>query len=139
MAIDFSFSPADSLSGIESTPHANARKAESSTQVTTLAGRQNRLLQPQSQLDRGQLPHTPRPALETMSDALATSLRTDLRRLQEEVHATNAIASNDIFRTATLLSHVQDRLHRLESAFVTLTQTLQTITPQTAPPQSQQA
>lgn len=73
------------------------------------------------QATSGELSRT-RHLLEERLDELAQALHSDMRRVREECRAEWEINSSDVFRIATALSHLQDKLMRLESGFSLLHQ-----------------
>jgi hypothetical protein len=68
-------------------------------------------------------------AVERRMDDLAEAMHNDMRRLREDTLSEAATNHSDVFRCATTLSHVQDRLSRLESAFNSLQDTLRSLHP----------
>ena len=77
---------------------------------------------------RSELSQT-RIAVERRMDDLAEAMHNDMRRLREDALSEAASNHSDVFRCATTLSHVQDRLSRLESAFNSLQDTLRSMHP----------
>ena len=77
---------------------------------------------------RSELSQT-RIAVERRMDDLAEAMHNDMRRLREDTLSEAATNHSDVFRCATTLSHVQDRLSRLESAFNSLQDTLRSMHP----------
>lgn len=76
-----------------------------------------------------------RAAVEHRLDDLAAALHTDMRRVRSEAHSEVETLGKDLFHCATALSHVQDRLTRLELAFNALAAQLQVQeTPSVPPP-----
>jgi len=76
-----------------------------------------------------------RSAVEQRLDDLAAALHTDMRRVRSEAHSEVETLGKDLFHCATALSHVQDRLTRLELAFNALAAQLQALeTPSATPP-----
>lgn len=70
-----------------------------------------------------------RTAVEQRLDELASALHTDMRRVRSETRSETETLHKDLFHSATTLSHVQDRLSRLETAFHTLLQKFSTLEP----------
>lgn len=70
-----------------------------------------------------------RTAVEQRLDELAAALHTDMRRVSNETRSETETLHKDLFHSATTLSHVQDRLSRLETAFNTLLQKLSALEP----------
>lgn len=62
-------------------------------------------------------------------DDLAEAMHNDMRRLRDDALSEAATNHSDVFRCATTLGHVQDRLARLESAFNSLQDTLRSLHP----------
>jgi hypothetical protein len=77
---------------------------------------------------RSELSQT-RIAVERRMDDLAEAMHNDMRRLREDTLSDAATNHSDIFRCATTLGHVQDRLARLESAVNSLQDTLSSLHP----------
>lgn len=70
-----------------------------------------------------------RTAVEQRLDELAAALHTDMRRVRSETRSETETLHKDLFHSATTLSHVQDRLSRLETAFNALLQNLSALEP----------
>lgn len=70
-----------------------------------------------------------RTAVEQRLDELAAALHTDMRRVSNETRSETETLHKDLFHSATTLSHVQDRLSRLETAFNALLQNLSALEP----------
>lgn len=68
-------------------------------------------------------------AVERRMDDLAEAMHNDMRRLRDEALSEAATNHSDVFRCATMLGHVQDRLARLENAFNSLQDTLRSMHP----------
>gem|GEM_PF-5206851 len=87
------------------------------------------------QATRSEISQT-RTAFEHRLDEMAAALHTDMRRVHNETRHETETLHKDLFHSATTLSHVQDRLSRLEAAFDTLLQKLsiQDAAIATAPP-----
>lgn len=77
---------------------------------------------------RSELSQT-RIAVERRMDDLAEAMHNDMRRLREETLSETTANHSDVFRCATTISHIQDRLSRLEIAFNSLQDTLRSLHP----------
>lgn len=77
---------------------------------------------------RSELSHT-RIAVERRMDELAEAMHSDMRRLRDDALSEAATNHSDVFRCATTLSHIQDRLSRLEIAFNSLQDALRSLHP----------
>lgn len=115
--------PTQSLSPSKEHPPESSHPALDRA-IQTLQGNYREL----QHASRSELSQT-RIAVERRMDDLAEAMHNDMRRLREETLSEAATNHSDVFRCATTLGHVQDRLSRLESAFNSLQDTLRSLHP----------